>query len=541
VFATAAAERDRFAWISIAASAAMLVALISFGWLGSFTRLVNDDFDSASYPPVAAFTRLVYDYFNYFGRYAEILTKDLLLPLGTPIVRVLPATVLALWLLGLLWLFRELLAREPGGELSQDGAGTPSVWRNALLVSSVVLWATIEGAMSPGQSLYWASGMLAYVAPMVLQTYLVAAILRRDRRATRARAETHFAGTTQVSWWPLASIGLAAFVTAGFSETNMALQAAMVGIAIFATRTASPVLRHALWTAGLATAVGCAIQVLAPGIVVRQAGLAVTCGPASVLTRAALVGPASAIRLLFCKPASVAALLAAGVLARRQQPLGNPGAREVRNQLLLILSSTWAMTLAAALPASYTMCLPPNSRSHVVVHFCTVLAVLGCGYVLGGLSGLEPRLIQRQLFVPAVCVLLIGAPLWSVFDVVGQSRDAARYAAAWDARDRKLRAAARAFVEDVTVEPLPEGMNLVLGMNVPGRDPMAEWNLIVAQYYGLRTFRVTEDTPGSATLEPWTKEWCAHLYHRLRESGVVSGIVGLPGRELHKEPLLAPK
>jgi hypothetical protein len=364
--------------------------------------------------------------------------------------------------------------------------------------------------MSLGQSLYWANGMFLYTAPLVFQTLLFAAILWRSRLAAPQ------------GWPTQVWIGLVAFLSAGFSEPALGLQAAILLMAVLARPNVGLRLpRASLWAAGLATAASGVIQLLSPSIAERQAAWAVTCGPANVLERALLVGPVSAVRLFLCQTIVVAVLIAAGILLGWQRSAANSAAnmdaKAVFRRLLLVGLAAWALTAAAALPAAYAQCAPPNSRSHIVLHFSMVIGLLACGFVLG--DSARPGLRFTTVVVAAATLLFVGAGMRSVFHIVVQSGGAARYAAAWDARDQQLRAAARAFIEDVTVQPLPEEGSVVQGLEVPGRNPMKLWNLAAGQYYGICRLRVTEDLPGVIIPEPWTKERCVGLYFWLSEIG----------------------
>jgi hypothetical protein len=499
-------EPERLARLSTAVIAAMSVALAAFAWLGTYNRLTADDYPNTSHKPVEAIGDLLKAYRSFTGRYSSTLLSNLLLPCGVAFVRILPSIVLAVWMLALVCLFRELLA------------GMRSLWRNVLFVSAVILWATIDGALSPGQSLYWATGMIVYTAPLIAQTFLAAMIVRDLRTA-----EPH-------SWSRPVWITALAFVAAGFSETTLALQAAAVAVA-FCLRPSAGLrpFRLSLWATGAATAVSFFLQVLAPGTAGRQAQIARACAPVLVPARAMLIGPASAARLLFSKPMVIVVLLAAGFLLRWQLPLGERAARAVPKQLSQILFAAWVLTTVASLPASYALCMPPNSRSHIALHFSMVLAVFGCGYVLGSAARIGPYLSESRLFVPLAGALLVAAPIWSAANVVSQFPQVARYAAAWDARDQTLRKAARFQSDEITVDPLPESSAVVHGLAVPGRDPMAEPNQRVAHYYGLPLLRVTEDPQGTALVEPWTREWCARLYHHLRMSGTTGELLAPAG------------
>jgi hypothetical protein len=498
--------------VESAATVAMLIALAAYGWLGTYSRMMADDFAYAGIPVGAAMGRTLLTYNEWNGRFSATWVLSLVLPMGPGSPRVLPAATLILWMLALWWLARELSAV----------LGIPR--GSALLVASAVLWATIDSAMNVGQSLYWTTGAVTYVGPLILQTFLAAAILMRVRTAESESLRPRDG-----------LIVFVAFFSGGFSETSVAFQGACIAVAILrvSTHPTSRLLRNLLGLTLAATLAAGLVMFLAPGNAVRLSTLPPRCATSVVLPRAPLVGIAAAARLLVCHPLTTAVLLVSGWLWARRRTPATMTARRAMKQVSLIVVSAGIVTTGTALPAWYLLCTPPPSRANIALHFTLVVTLFACGHVFATLVSPIQRVVSARIVLAAAALLLSAAPLWSIVRTVSQRSAAEQYAAAWDARDKQLRAASNALREDITIEPLPEEMAIVKGLGVPGSDPsLASNNVYLEVYYGLRLVRVNieEAFPGE-TPEPQDPAWCRWIFHHLHSQTITKLPAPPPARQ----------
>ena len=170
--ATQSVERDFPQLVTLVAAGAMLAALVAYGWLGTCARLEGDDYVWAQGSPRAAMSKTWETYNGWSGCYSCIFLLALLLPISLKAVMVLPAAALGLWLLALLALFRELFRGLPANRM----------WSASFLAATATLWATVDGTLSPGYSLYWPDGMIKYTVPQIMLTFAAAWTIAQSRR-----------------------------------------------------------------------------------------------------------------------------------------------------------------------------------------------------------------------------------------------------------------------------------------------------------------------------------------------------------------------
>jgi hypothetical protein len=450
----------------------MLAAIAAFGWLGTCSRLALDDYGWALGPPRAAMGMAEINYHEWMGCYSCIFFLSLLLPISPKVVMVLPAAALGLWLLGLLLLFRGVLANRP--------------WSVSLLAATATLWATVDSTLSPGQSLYWANSMIRYTGPLVLLTFAAALIIAQCRTERSPGA----LGCTLT--------GLLLFVCGGFSETTLALQMTAVVVALLLSWTAAGnrPLRRLLVVSLIATAASALVVVLAPGNALRQAEIGPPSAKAAAAARALWYALLVTIRFFIWKPATAASVFAAGWLVARSGRSSIAGATVVRRRTAVCLLAAAALLTISFLPAAYVFPYFPPSRLLIAPQFILVLAVFACGAAAANAT-LPGNLIARA-FPLLACTLLVGAPLWSTRETFQTRLDAARYAMLWDRRDQRLRTAAQAGQLDVVLDPLP--MDLALQRGLP--DGVSWERQYIALFYRLRWVR----GDAHSSDEPWTHE-----------------------------------
>jgi len=146
--------------------------------------------------------------------------------LGRFSVGMLPGLVIILWVAGL------ILALSNASRCS----GSLLTWIEILFLAEAVVFLTLSQAPNLAQVLYWRPGMLPYLAPLVTQAYLVAAVLGA---VSRRKAPPLF----------LAGVTLLALGSAGFSETAAAFQAGLCSLTVFATWLGLRVKKPAAWVA----------------------------------------------------------------------------------------------------------------------------------------------------------------------------------------------------------------------------------------------------------------------------------------------------
>ena len=154
-----------------------LVPAFLFAYLGHFSRLEYDDYCTITVGrELGAWEGMVYWYNTWAGSYANFFFKSAIAPLDTLLPVMMPTLIIVLWLVGLIWLVWQGLAR-----LQIDSS------RRALsiVIAGLTVASSINALHSP-QSFYWYAASTHYILPLALLTIYMALVMwmaqRWDRR-----------------------------------------------------------------------------------------------------------------------------------------------------------------------------------------------------------------------------------------------------------------------------------------------------------------------------------------------------------------------
>ncbi len=153
-----------------------LIALVLYGYLGTFSRYGSDDYCLSAFfqRPGNFFQLMVERYMTSSSRYTNILfigLADKLL--GWYNVAILPPLMLALFVLGT-YLFIKEIVRLAGWNWSR---------LLILLLAMLVVYFSVMQAPNLYETLYWRAGMTSHFAPLVFLPFLGAFVVREIRRA----------------------------------------------------------------------------------------------------------------------------------------------------------------------------------------------------------------------------------------------------------------------------------------------------------------------------------------------------------------------
>ncbi|MGQ9889572.1 MAG: DUF6056 family protein [Aggregatilineales bacterium] len=462
--------------------AALLSPLVVHAYNGSFSRFIADDYCAADDVRArGVLGATLYLFGAIIGRYSQALVYNSAVALGPGFSGLLPALVLAAWLAALVWaayqaarllnLQRPLLA--------------------AALASAGLAYAALDGSPALIQSLYWTSGVIPYLGPLILLTLLLGALLRCARRDSGPLAVTAAGGL--------------AFAAGGFSEPYLTFQGAalalLAALAWFTPRRRAllPPLLAAL--AGTAAALFIVLVIGASGNATRQLSFTPTTEPAALASRTAVYTAAYFAAALsdFMPAGLLAALATAALVTVRFRAPDTP--RLTPRLLWLSLGATAALAVALiaawALPGVYATSALPPGRAYVIPSFGLALAAA----VWGGLMALgsRPGLLNKQARhwgALALAALLAVGPVAEAVRWLNLSDDFAAYAAAWDARHSAIVAAAARGEREVHLAPLPVDMGTMSGLENVGPDANGAFNACAARYYGLDALAF--DSPAEA-------------------------------------------
>lgn len=432
-------------WATFIFGVALALPLAMHAWVGAYSRYTADDFCWAGILRTQGFfDAQVHWYTEYSPRYAFTFLVNVAELIGPAIVPALPAAAIVIWLAVLTWTFAQFRMPKLRG----------------LLLAQVVAIATLETAPDLPQSLYWQTGLLTYLLPIVLATFLLGWI-RRD---------------AQVRW----AYGLSAaitFVAGGLSETYLIPQNVALTLALLAALHYRS--RRAHVAAALAGGVlALVVILLAPATPGRVQGT-----PADLwLASSAAVTTAAyqALRLVRFFPLVV--LLCVGAAA----VLGDALPRIRREAFVIITAGVLITVPFCDFPSFYAQNGSPPMRSLIVPGAIMIGYLLVVGLALR--DGTQAWLGVAQLRRAVALLALAIVPVAIGVSMLPDQATAASYATLFDAEDQQIRASRDAGQEDLTVAPLPPNF----GEQFVGSNREDWFNVCVARYYGLRSIAAAE-------------------------------------------------
>jgi hypothetical protein len=459
-------------WLLRVALAALCLPLASFGVIGWFSRYAADDYCTASQVVEAGFIQAQsHLYVNWSGRFSATLLNTLFEVIGVQAVPLLALAAVLAWVVAAAWTIRQLAA--------------PFGWRLDLLacatLGALLVYATLDTTADLPQDLYWQTGLLTYLLPLILATFFVGWIARHALgHASRAHLATAL----------VPSFALAV-VAGGTSETFAAAQVTALALgtaAAWALRNRRTGML--LFAALIGATIALAIIAVAPGNEVRQQATART--PLGIALPESMDFMLFWLRLTFARPhALVLALLI--VLPACMATLSTRGSAIVTFRPLRVwpalLLGVLLVILACILPAYYALGTNPPGRAQLIPESVLLATVALVGWGLGGVAAHAIRRAVHQLAFAliggvAVLALLVAGPGLSAWRSVGVLEPARAYAAEWDLRDAQIRADRARGVQSVRVPSLP-ATGSVQNLEWLGPDSSDWFNQCVAGYYGV--------------------------------------------------------
>lgn len=232
----------------------MLVLLAGYAIAGWQSRYLADDYCyDAQFIKHGFWQGQVDSYLNFMpyssNRYSLTLFSGLAWLLGgVRVMPILPGAAILLWGLALFYSIRQ--------GIKYFAYRLPIT--TTAFIAATLLFYTLLLASARYQILFWRSGLLPYLVPLILNTFLIGRVF-------------FYLQHKQVSRLGLVELGIISWVAAGFSETVFALQAGFWGLALLLVlwrRQANGT--KVLIAILIGTFIGAALLMLNPTNAVRQ-------------------------------------------------------------------------------------------------------------------------------------------------------------------------------------------------------------------------------------------------------------------------------
>jgi len=341
--------------------------------------------------------------------------------------------------------------------------------------------------------------VITYTLPLVALSFLAGLLFNRARRA----------GTGRLPWGGAVACALVAFAAGGFSETYVALQTGLLGLALvgvwLAVRGGERRAIRTLVAAALAgSLIALVVVVVAPGNAVRLGAMParpslfhlvrMTVTNAFLYIYMSLKNDAFQNVLNLLVPLLVTYSLYAG---GRNLPRLRPSSLALG--LLLVPLVGAVLVLAVCAPSAYAESSYPDGRVLIEAAFVFVMTLLLEGALLGiSLSQLH-RLADELAPLPLVLLtsaLFLGVALYPLYDAhksLAQVPVYAARAAAWDAHDAFIRAEIQKGVQNVNIkDSQARSFDAFSGLLDLSSDPTNWVNECAAGFYGLHSLAVNQ-------------------------------------------------
>jgi Family of unknown function (DUF6056) len=458
------------------------ISLASFMYSGWFSRYLADD-----YCKIAHF--MTYGFWNgqvvawhiLAGRFMVTFLTGVFDLFGPIFYRLTPTLVLILWVAELSILLTLLMRFLP--------VKAPRV--AAWLCGMVITLATIVGAESRLQSLYWRDGMFNYNFPILFFLLLmIVGSMYLEKRVTGRKL-----------WFSVLGCALLAFMAAGCSESFAAYEIGcfIIAAGLFLLFSRGRPRGQALLMLGFAVAgalAGLALIWLSPDTPARQTLLP---APPGFIT---LVSHSMLYAYYFMRTSTnlmkLVTLMAVGIPAALTFFFSVRSISWKWWQWLLFLGLIPLVGYAALIPlfapSVYAESSSPESRVLIIGRFSLVLTLSAMG---GGIGLLARNILKTALnryhkvlnvialVILAVCCLYSLVISWQINSQEIPYRQA--WAAEWDARDAQIRKAVSQGQTSIHVVEL-QSMGKLFEYGPDANDTL---NLCVARYYGLQTIIAT--------------------------------------------------
>ena len=426
-----------------------LAALVMFAWRGWYSRYLTDDYCTSNLlSTLGFFEAMAWHRANWSGRFSYFPLKAVFESFGAGTTRITPALMIVLFWLAALVTLRTLKDRI--SKLASIAASLAFVF--AIVDASPSL-------TNIGGSLYWETGSVTYLPPLMLYTLWLALF------SSSVRPQVAYGGSA-----------LLMFVAGGFSETSLAAQGAFTAAALIVALLGRD--RRAARIAGtglVASLAALGVVASAPGNAVRAEIDAAPRTPIETVLECFRLANEFIGTYLFADglavlPLALLTFMAATRLGRRDpKPALGVGAIALCGYL------------GAFVPAAWLLRGGPPERSLDVPNYFMIVMIVAGACAAGFQAG--PLTHRSRMAVAVAAVVLLVAPLVSIRENLETLPRVREIAAKADDADRLLRASRG---EAVALHA-PWAVN-----NRIFSEDRDHWsNRCVSRYYGLQSFHAT--------------------------------------------------
>ena len=471
-----------------------MAALASYIYIGFFTRYWYDDFCTAgTLRQEGFFNSQIYWYTNWSGRFSYHIIVNIAELIGPQIVTVLPLLAVFTWCVCTTWTIYQIFSafRLPFASFS------------SFVLALAVIFSTLNSTPDIVQSLYWQTGMLTYLAPIILLTVWIGLLVFISRNQSKGFIFRLFL-----------LIGfILCFVAGGLSETYGILQLGILSIILLTAGLicffggVKRINSTFILVGFLGAILAFSIVFIAPGNKDRQAVLPEPPSKISVVKSSFLYTLNFAER--HSRRSRGVALLSLifpvwlALILRKEKPDGEIYSAfsdlKIKQALIIIALCIFIgffLMFICFVPAFYALSETLPLRAQILPKFVLVTFMMSAGFIFTQ-AFLNSYADYHKLKFwtltgasAALIVLLLLVPLFSARKTFALGKEASVYAEKWDEIEREMSAAKSSGVNDVII-PNINADEFKLGFGraemLPTSNPKEGQNMCVAKYFGFNS------------------------------------------------------
>jgi hypothetical protein len=451
------------------------LALIMYGYLGTFSRFYADDFCMSGYVTRLGFWQAQwFQYTSWSNRFSGMFLLSVLDLFGKSMIKYWTSLTILFWVIGLTWALFTII-----NLLSLD---IPK-WTTILVAEWTVLFSILL-APQIYQSLFWRIGLITYTIPLVLLSFLIGILVQGYLKLRK----------NSKAWYWMVGAGLLAFLGGGLSETYLALQISLLVLVylLLVINNNKELLRlgsKPVGSALLGAFIALVIVLAAPGNAVRQAAL--PAHPAILEFAKIVVSNSFLFIYISMKNNAFQMLLAFIAPMMFVYFAGIRTALRIKPSSLVLLAFLspillFVLTAAVMAPAAFAESSYPDGRVLMDAGFLLVVFLVTEGILFGlilsqlhNFAG-EPVPAKLKILSALIILMMILYPLYDSYRSFRTIPEFRTFSTAWDARDSRIKSAVTLGLDQIVETSLAAPGHLV----DLGTDPKYWVNTCMAYFYG---------------------------------------------------------
>ena len=472
-----------------------ILALVSYIYIGFFTRYWYDDFCTAGILQQESFINSqIFWYENWSGRFSFHIIVNIAELIGPRIVTFLPFLTLFVWCVSSTWTIYQLFL----------AFRLPFALISSFVTALTLIFSTLDSAPDIVQSLYWQTGMLTYLAPIILLTTWFGLLIF----TSRTRSKPFVFGVLLLAGFAFC------FVAGGLAETYSILQLGILIVLLTANLISfifdiGKINSNFILVGFLGAVLSFSIVLLAPGNKVRKAALPSPPSAVSVVKSSFFYTlyfaekhsrrsrGVSLLSLVF--PAWLALMIYEKSTGdKKRSKLSGIKVKPALAVIFFCIITGFFLMFICFVPAFYSMSETLPLRAQILPKFVLVAFMMFCSFIFtqGILNSYTDYTALKKWSLAgtsiALLFLLLLVPLDSAAKTFALGEKAGLYAAKWDEIEREILAAKNSGKTDVIIPNIvTDDFELGFGRAemMPTADPKEGQNVCLAGYFGLDSVR----------------------------------------------------